>query len=596
MLPIITVKQEWSTTARAIFFPVLIVLLLTVLTEGTLAQSTSPPSAASTAFKPVTDAMIQEPPPEDWLSFRRTLDDWGYSPLEQINTGNVKHLQEAWSRPLEGFFMEPTPLVHDGVMYFPESGNKIIALDAATGKEIWTFIHGDPEKANQSGVKRNIAIYGEQLFTTTPDGYLVAVDARTGKQDWQVQITGPANTSSGPIIANGKVISGRACAPDSGPKGCVMVANDARTGKELWRTWTIARPGEPGDETWGKVPWEKRQQVGTWMPPSYDPELNLVYFGTTVTGPTVKYLLDGNDKTYLYHTSTLALDADTGKIVWYYQHIVDQWDFDHPFERILVDTKVAPDPATVSWINPKLKPGEVRKVVTGIPGKTGIIYTLDRRTGEFLWAEPTVKQTVVSAIDGATGKVHMNPETVFTHDDQNIDLCPAFTGGKNWQPGAYSPRTGLMYMPLENLCSTVKSAGPKNGPGQLGMKIDYVSWLRPGETHVGQVRAISVETGKTAWTYTQRAGTMALVATGGGLVFFGDAVGGFGALDEKDGKVLWQTRLTGPVSGMPISYGAGGKQFVAVATGLSPEAMGLGRMTPEIKVKADKVLHVFTLK
>ena len=596
MLPIITVKQEWSTTARAIFFPVLIVLLLTVLTEGTLAQSTSPPSAASTAFKPVTDAMIQEPPPEDWLSFRRTLDDWGYSPLEQINTGNVKHLQEAWSRPLEGFFMEPTPLVHDGVMYFPESGNKIIALDAATGKEIWTFIHGDPEKANQSGVKRNIAIYGEQLFTTTPDGYLVAVDARTGKQDWQVQITGPANTSSGPIIANGKVISGRACAPDSGPKGCVMVANDARTGKELWRTWTIARPGEPGDETWGKVPWEKRQQVGTWMPPSYDPELNLVYFGTTVTGPTVKYLLDGNDKTYLYHTSTLALDADTGKIVWYYQHIVDQWDFDHPFERILVDTKVAPDPATVSWINPKLKPGEVRKVVTGIPGKTGIIYTLDRRTGEFLWAEPTVKQTVVSAIDGATGKVHMNPETVFTHDDQNIDLCPAFTGGKNWQPGAYSPRTGLMYMPLENLCSTVKSAGPKNGPGQLGMKIDYVSWLRPGETHVGQVRAISVETGKTVWTYTQRAGTMALVATGGSLVFFGDAVGGFGALDEKDGKVLWQTRLTGPVSGMPISYGAGGKQFVAVATGLSPEAMGLGRMTPEIKVKADKVLHVFTLK
>jgi len=589
-------KQEWSNTTRAITWLVVIVSFLASATGSVFGQSAASPAGTRPIVKPVTDAMIQDPPPEDWLSFRRTLNDWGYSPLDQINTGNAQRLHEAWSRPLGGFFMESTPLVHDGVMYLPESGNKIIALNAATGEEFWTFIHGDPKGADQSGVKRNIAIYGEQLLTTTSDGLLIAVNVHTGKQDWEVKITGPANTSSGPIIANGKVISGRACAPDSGPEGCVMVANDARTGKELWRTWTIARPGEPGDETWGKVPWEKRQQVGTWMPPSYDPELNLVYFGTTVTGPTVKYLLDGNDKTYLYHTSTLALDADTGKIVWYYQHIVDQWDFDHPFERILVDTRVAPDPKTVAWINPNLKPGEVRKVLTGIPGKTGIIYTLDRRTGEFLWAEPTVKQTVVASIDGSTGKVHMNPDTAFTHEDQDIDLCPAFTGGKNWQPGAYSPRTGLMYMPLENLCSTVKSAGPKNGPGQLGMKIDYVSYLRPGETDVGQVRAISVSTGNTVWMYTQRAGTMALVATGGGLVFYGDVVGGFGALDEKDGKVLWQTRLTGPVSGMPISYGAGGRQFVAVATGLSPEAMGLGRMTPEIKVGNDRVLHVFTLQ
>jgi alcohol dehydrogenase (cytochrome c) len=540
--------------------------------------------------------MIHDPPPEDWLSFRRTLNGWGYSPLDQINTGNVQRLHEAWSRPLEGFFMEPTPLVHDGVMYLSEAANKIVALNAASGEELWTYIHNDPKGASQSGIKRNIAIYGEQLFTTTPDGALVAVNARTGKQAWEVKITGPANTSSGPIIANGKVISGRACAPDSGPEGCVMVANDARTGRELWRAWTIARPGEPGDETWGGVPWEKRQQVGTWMPPSYDPELNLVYFGTSVTGPTPKYLLGGNDKAHLYHTSTLALDADTGGIVWYYQHIIDQWDFDHPFERILVDTGVAPDPKAVAWINPNLKPGEVRKVLTGIPGKTGIVYTLDRRTGEFLWAEPTVKQTVVSSIDGATGKVHMNPDTAFTHDDQDIDLCPAFTGGKNWMPGAYSPRTGLMYMPVENLCSTVKSAGPKNGPGQLGMRIDYVSFLPPGETNVGQVRAISVSTGETAWVYTQRAGTMALVATGGGLVFYGDAAGGFGALDEKGGKVLWQTGLTGAVSGMPVSYGAGGRQFVAVATGPSPEAMGLGRMAPEIKAGNDRVLHVFTLQ
>jgi PQQ-dependent dehydrogenase (methanol/ethanol family) len=544
----------------------------------------------------VTDALLQNPPPGDWLSFRRTLDDWGYSPLDQINAGNAKNLHEVWSRPLEGFMMEATPLVHDGVMYLPLPGDKIVALDAATGKELWSFARAYPKGASPGGTKRNIAIYEDRLISTSADGVVFAVNARTGEQAWEVKITGPANTSSGPIIANGKIISGRACAPNGGPEGCVIVANDARTGKELWRTWTIAKPGEPGDETWGGLPWDKRQQVGTWMPPSYDPELNLVYIGTSVTGPTPKYLLAGIDKTYLYHTSTLALDADTGKIVWYYQHIVDQWDFDHTFERILVDTVVAPDRDAVAWINPNVKPGEVRKVLTGIPGKTGIVYTLDRRTGEFLWAEPTVKQTVVSSIDGATGKVRMNPADVFTHDDQDIDLCPAFTGGKNWMPGAYSPKTGLMYMPLENLCSTVKSAGPKNGEGQLGMRIDYKAYLPPGETHVGEVRAISVSTGKTAWKHEQRAGTMAVVSTGGGLVFNGDAAGGFRALDDKTGAVLWETKLAAAVSGIPITYAAGGKQFVAVATGPSPEAMGLGRMTPEVMVGNERALHVFALE
>jgi PQQ-dependent dehydrogenase (methanol/ethanol family) len=559
--------------------------------DAGLAQSA--PAAAPRSFVPVTDAMLQNPPPADWLSFRRTLDGWGYSPLDQIDAGNVARLHEVWSMPLEGFTIEPTPLVHDGVMYVPVPGDKIVALDAATGDEIWSFARNPG--GGGGGTKRNIAIYQDRLISTSAEGTVFAVDARTGKLQWEVQITGRANTSSGPIIANGKVISGRACAPNSGPDGCVIIANDARTGEELWRTSTIAKPGEPGDETWGGVPWEKRQQVGTWMPPTYDPQLNLVYIGTSVTGPTPKYLLGGNDKQHLYHTSTLALDADTGGIVWYYQHIIDHWDFDHPFDRILVDAAVAPDPDAVAWINPDVTPGEARRVLTGIPGKTGIVYTLDRRTGEFLWAEPTVKQTVVASIDGATGKVHMNPDSVFTHDDQTIDLCPAFTGGKNWMPGAYSPKTGLMYMPLENLCSTVKSAGPKNGEGQLGMRIDYTAYLAPGENDVGEVRAISVSTGRTAWAHEQRAGVMALVATGGGLIFDGDAVGVFRALDDRTGKVLWETQLQGPLSGIPITYGAGGRQFVAVATGGSPEASGLGRMTPEISVGNDRTLHVFTL-
>jgi alcohol dehydrogenase (cytochrome c) len=546
---------------------------------------------AGKAFKPVTDKMLQNPPAADWLSFRRTLNAWGYSPLDQIDAGNVKSLKEVWSAPNNN--AEVAPLVHDGVMYIPLGGDGVLALDGATGKELWRYARELPNGRAPGGTKRNIAIYENLLINTAGDGTLWAVDARTGKLAWEYKITGQANTSCGPIIANGKVISGRACAPGRGPEGCVMIANDARTGKELWRTWTIPKPGEPGNETWGNVPYEKRNQVGTWMPPSYDPELNLVYFGTSVTGPTPKYTLDGNDKTYLYHTSTLALNGDTGKIVWYYQHIVDHWAFDHTFDRILVDTQVAPAAGEVAWINPNLRAGETRKVLTGIPGKSGIVYTLDRKTGEFLWAEPTVKQTVVKSIDGKTGKVTMNPDTVFTHDDQTVDLCPAFTGGKNWMPGAYSPETGLMYMPLQNLCSDVTSK--PEGKGQLGMRIDYTAKLAPGETNVGTVRAISVKTGATAWKYDQRAGVMAVVATGGGLVFGGDVVGGFRALDAKTGKVLWETKLGGAVSGIPVSYGVGGKQFVAVTTGTTPESGGVARMTPEIQVPREQVLHVFAL-
>ena len=558
------------------------------------AMAQPPAGDASESFRPVTDAMIQSPPDEDWLSFRRTLNAWGYSPLDKIDRTNVGGLQEVWSVPIDGRTVEATPLVHDGVMYIPLPGDRIEAVDAATGAEIWSFALSE---RGGGGTKRNIAIYANLLLSTSSAGTLFAVDARTGSKVWEVQITGPANTSSGPIVADGKVISGRACAPGAGPQGCVMVANDALTGEELWRTWTIARPGEPGNETWGNVPWEKRNQVGTWMPPSYDPVLGLIYFGTSVTGPTAKYLLDGSDKQYLYHTSTLALDAETGDIVWYYQHIVDEWDFDHPFDRILVDTVVAPDPDAVEWINPNIAPGETRRVMTGIPGKTGIVYTLDRETGEFLWAEPTVRQTVVSSIDGTTGEVHMNPDTIFTGPDQAIDLCPAFTGGKNWMPGAYSPQTGLMYMPLENLCSTVTSEGPKTGQGQLGMGINYTANLAPGETDVGKVYAISASTGKPAWVHSQRAGTMSIVTTGGGLVFVGDVAGEFKALDAESGEVLWSTKLGTSVSGIPVSYGAGGKQFVAVATGTSPEVGGLRAMSPDIQVGNEPpALHVFALQ
>jgi PQQ-dependent dehydrogenase (methanol/ethanol family) len=548
--------------------------------------------------RPVSAQMLVKPADGDWLMFRRTLDGWGYSPLAQITTANVAGLKLAWSRPLPQGSYEGTPIVHDGVMYVIAPNDQIQAVDAATGDLIWNFKRRYAEGYKGGGSKRNAAIFENLIIDTSADGFVYAVDIHTGKQVWETQVTDwktqSASTSGGPIIAGDKVISGRNCAREAGPDACVMVANDARTGKELWRTHTMVKPGEPGDETWGGVPWDKRLQVGTWMAPTYDPELNLIYFGTSVTAPTTKYLLGGNDKKHLYSTSTLALDANTGRIVWHYQHIIDHWDFDHTFERILVDTQVAPDAKAVAWINPRIKPGEKRQILTGIPGKTGIIYTLDRKTGEFLWATPTVRQNVVQKIDGATGEVTMNPATVFTGPDQSLDVCPSFAGGKNWPEGAYSPRTGLMYMPLQNLCSVVSSEGQKV-KGQIGMGINYVAVVMPGETDIGTIHAVSASTGRPQWKYSQRAGMMSLMATAGGLVFAGDAVGRFKALDDASGKKLWEVNLASPVGGYPISYAVDGRQYVAIGTGFSPEASALSRETPEYKPSTDNVLYVFTL-
>ena len=379
-----------------------------------------PVYAQTTAeFVPVTDVALRAPSPDDWLMWRRTLDGWGYSPLNQIHRGNVGQLRLVWSRALNTpGRQQGTPLVYDGVMYMPNPSDVIQAIDAVTGDLIWAYRRDLPDDVCEfmmAGVcttNRNLAIYENLIIDTSVDDYVFALDATTGDLVWETQIldyrVNPANQSSGPIIANGKVVSGRSCMPRGGPEACVIAAHDALTGMELWRRHTIPRPGEPGDETWGGVPYEERKHVGTWMAPSFDPELNLIYIGTSVTSPAPKFMLGGTDNAHLYHNSTLALDADTGEIVWYYQHLNDSWDLDHPFERLLVDTAVDPNPAVVDWINPRLRPGESRRVITGIPGKTGIVYTLDRQTGEFLWAVPTVGQNVISSIDGATGVVTEN--------------------------------------------------------------------------------------------------------------------------------------------------------------------------------------------
>jgi len=559
------------------------------------------PAAAQRALTPVTDAMLRTPDPADWLMWRRTLNSWGYSPLDQIDRSNVARLQLVWSRPLGPGLQEGTPLVHDGVMFMPNPADFIQAINAVTGDLLWEYRRKWPDDLTKvfpvPAINRNLAIYGTAIIDTSADDYVFALDAMSGNLLWETPIVdfrkNAAQETSGPIIANGKIISTRGCEPKGGPEACVITAHDAKTGKELWRRYTIPRPGEPGNETWGDIPYESRWHVGAWMVPSYDPELNLLYVGTSVTSPAPKFMLAGNNRQYLYHNCTLALNADTGNIVWYYQHIVDHWDLDHPFERLLVDTVVRPDPAKVSWINPKLKAGERRKVVTGIPGKTGVVYTLDRQTGEFLWATPTVSQNVISGIDG-TGAVTVNPASVFTAAGQERLICPGVNGGKNWPAGAYSPQTNTMYYPLQNMCMAATSTDDKPSLKSL-YAIATKGRIAEGTDKVGTVQAISAETGAITWKYEQRSGMLSLVATGGGLIFGGDTNGRFRAFDQKSGKVLWETNLGAPVTGYPVTFAVGGRQFVAASTGPSLLTGGLNALTPEVQPATGNNLFVFAL-
>ena len=318
-------------------------------------------------IRPVTDAELENPSDDEWLMWRRTHNGWGYSPLDQIDRRNVGDLRMVWSRALASDGRQQgTPLVREGVLFMPNPRDTIQAIDAVTGDLLWEYRRDRPDDLGDYMIgslidtNRNIAIHGERIFHTSMDDHLVALDAETGEVVWDTEVLDytvhPANQTSGPIVANGKVYSGRSCDPRGGPHACVITAHDAATGEELWRTRLIPGPGEPGDETWGDVPFEERGHVGSWMVPSYDPALNLVYVGTSVTSPAPKFMLGGADLTHLYHNSTLALDGDTGAIVWHYQHMNDHWDLDHPFERLLVDTPVRPDPSAVSWINPRIIP------------------------------------------------------------------------------------------------------------------------------------------------------------------------------------------------------------------------------------------------
>ena len=551
-------------------------------------------------FVPVTDEMIQNPDDADWLSWRRTLDHWGYSPLDQINTENVGQITQVWARAMVEGYQEATPLVYDGIMFLAHANDVVSALDATTGDLLWEYRRELPEEGLGLVITRGIGIWEDKIILMSKDNFIVALDATSGEVVWETPIrdADAGYQTAAPVIANGKAISGRNCRPASenalAPENCFVVAHDLQTGEELWRFYTIPQEGQAGYETWGDVPFESRAHVGTWgAAPSFDPELNLVYVGTSVTRPYSKFYwtgLDNLDDEFLYQTSTLAIDADTGELVWYQQHIRDQWDLDHPFERTMVDTTLAPNPDVVSWINPDVVPGQEYRVLTGVFGKTGIFYSLDRATGQFLWAtEAWEHQNVVLDIDVQTGRATMNAELIPTAIGQEFFVCPYAGGGKDWMAGAYSPLTNAIYLPMQNICMNSTT-------GEEDIALSPIE-LAPGEENVGTIRGISVETGEQLWEVETRAGQASpLLTTGGGLVIGGDNNRRLRALDQVTGEVLWETIVGGQVGGFPISYAVDGRQYIAVPVGASLISNIYLSLTPELQPgSGSNYLAVFAL-
>lgn len=578
---------------RSLSWPAVASVDLQALAQGVVAD-----------FRPVSAEMLADPPPEDWLMFRRTYDGWAYSPLDQVDRENVAELRLAWARAMEPGGQYTTPLVHDGVMYIQHPGDVIQALDATDGDLIWEY-RRRAERNSGARNRRNLAIFETRIFHLTDDHHLIALDARDGSLLWEAEeerAGAGIGHMGGPVVAGGVVVSGRSCSPRGGPDACYIAGHDPATGRELWRTRTIPRPQEPGGESWGGLPDDKRWHVGTWgNVPSYDPVLGLLYWGTSVPAPSLEVLRGTGGHDVLYSNSTLATDAATGEIVWYYQHLPrDNWDLDHVFERYLVDIVVAPAAEEVRWINPAVIPGERRRVVTGIPGKTGIVYTLDRETGEFLWARETLHQNVVTGI-GPDGRVQINEDLVVGPFEEVL-VCPSLGGGKNWAAGSYSPRTGLMYQPQQNMCAlqTGNTAEPAAEDGYATSWLVVEDPAVSGDPYpVGRVDAIDLSSGRQAWRREQRAAvTGTAVSTAGGLVFIGDLDRRFMALDDRTGEPLWEAIVSAPVTGSAIAYAVGGRQYVAVAVGggtASPERRALS-IHPELKPPAGSpALFVFAL-
>ena len=519
-------------------------------------------------YKPVTDEMLLNPPPGDWLQYSRTYDAWRYSPLKQINKKNISQLHIAWVKGLPAGTTETIPIVHDGVMYLIAPGADVMAVDATNGDIIWQY-HRDFKEPRVAAMERTkaLAIYKDMIYYTAPDGYVVALDAATGKVRWETYKTDTQNTS-GAIVVDGKVISGGTCG--RGRESCFIEADDADTGKELWRFYNVAGPGDPGYASWGGAD-NTNDTASTWgMPGNYDPVRKVIYWGIANPSPYERLARHGGDPdgtsrtapADLYSNCTIALDPQTGKLIWYYQHLpADDWDTDHTHERTLVTTTFNPDPKAVKWYNTTVPIGSKHDVAAMV-GESGIMFVLDRNDGKFLWAEPVpvdAPNLAISNIDEKTGLTTINWDVVMKKPGDHHVIC--YWNGRSYWPTAYDPETNSLYTSYVDNCLDMTAnggSGIRHGVLRDGSKMDALGGLAKINLSTGEMMKFAVQNAP---------GTGALLATAGGLIFHGDINRRFSAYDDKTGQQLWQSILGGPISVSTITYEVNGKQYIAVITG-----------------------------
>ena len=549
---------------------------------GVFAAAPFTPSlfAQAPPFRPVTDAMLANPDPGDWLMINRTFDQHRFSPLDQINKSNVSQLRMAWTRGLPPGTQETTPVVHDGIIYMFVPGAGVQAVDGTNGDLIWEYQRDYPQSVRpQLARNKNIGIYEDMLYLAAPDGVLVALDTKTGKVRWETKVDNGGQTAGGMLVADGKVITSRTC-PQGVREFCFIVAHDAKTGKELWKFYSTAAPGEPGGDTWADMPVEQRA-AGPWgLPGSYDPKRKLIYWGIANPNPYTRLTRHGRHDAVsftapanLYSNSTVALDINTGKLAWYYQELPgDDWDADHNQERIQVKTRLNPDPKHVKWISSALPRNEEREVIVTV-GEGGGMFVIDQESGRFLWANPFPYDDPninMNDIDLKTGVTRVNPDKLFKKDGDKILGCYHNTRGL-WSI-SYNPKTNSVYVPFQDQClsmtANLKSKtgwGPREGVMRPG--IDPNKFMN--------LAKIDITTGEMKILHSQpQAGNGSSLVTAGDLVFWGDLNRRFRAFDAETGKMLWESVLGGMIMTSTISYSVNGKQYILVNTGEGQSVTG----------------------